>query len=169
MSHFTLKQLKTWWHTEQVLAYERLQCWGLFSLFHTSFFPKNPKSCKSWLDEYVKEPKKAFWETKSNLRGTYLWHYVFTSNCCADIPQNTGAGIINWCFIGWDQLPETHVWVNVIMRLIGPPRGCPLKAMRFPLKTFQGCNPKAIPPTHQPHRSRTCDLWLGSPSANYCV
>lgn len=53
--------------------------------------------------------------------------------------------------------------------LIGPPRGCPFKAMRFPLKKFQDCAPKAVPPAHQPHRSRSCDLWLGSPSANYCV
>lgn len=70
---------------------------------------------------------------------------------------------------GWSQLLETYVSVNVILMLIGPPRGCPSKAMWFPLKKFQDCAPKAVPPAHQPHRSRSCDLWLGSPSANYCV
>lgn len=71
-------------------------------------------------------------------------------------------------FLGFHS-PETRVSVNVMLRLIGPPRGCPLKAMRFTLKKFQGCTPKAIPPAHQPHRSRACDLWLGSPSVNYCI
>lgn len=39
--------------------------------------------------------------------------------------------------------------------------------MRFPLKKFQGCILKAIPPA--PHPCGSCDLWLESPSANYCL
>lgn len=69
----------------------------------------------------------------------------------------------------WNQSPKTHVSLNVILSLIGPPRGCPLKAIRFSLKKFQGCSLKAVPPAHQSHRSRSCDLLQGSPSANYCI
>lgn len=40
---------------------------------------------------------------------------------------------------------ETYVSVNVLLMLIGPPRGCPSKAMWFPLKKFHDCAPKAVP------------------------
>lgn len=64
-----------------------------------------------------------------------------------------------WCFMGWNQSAQTHVTLNVIMRLIGPPTGCPLKAMRFSLKGSHGWT---LLPT-KTHKYRSCDLWLGIP------
>lgn len=67
--------------------------------------------------------------------------------------------------MGWNQSRETHVSLNVILRLIGPPRGCPLKAMRFSLKRYHVWT---LLPTN-PTNSDPVIYELGSPSANYCV
>lgn len=78
------------------------------------------------------------------------------SNC--ELPPSQKRPLC-WCFMGWNQSAQTHVTLNVIMRLIGPPRGCPLKAMRFSLKGSHG---RTLLP-NKPHKYRSCDLWLGVP------
>lgn len=78
------------------------------------------------------------------------------SNCEPPLPKK---GPLCWCFMAWNQSAQTHVTLNVIMRLIGPPRGCPLKAMRFSLKGSHG---RTLLPT-KPHKYRSCDLWLEVP------
>lgn len=45
----------------------------------------------------------------------------------------------------------------------------PIKSHAVSIEEVPGLHPKGHSPTHQPQRSKACDLWLGSPSANYVV
>lgn len=107
---------------------------------------------------------KGPWESQYNLLGIHLWHHGI-KYCWPQLITSKERGTMSWCFMGWNQSPETHVSLNVILRLIGPPRGCPLKAMRFSLKRFHGW---ALLPTN-PTNSHSVIYDLGSPSTNYCV
>lgn len=116
----------------------------------------------------LKKPNKH----QLNLLVIRLVQCVINCHCHPDKPKfetSHEKDIRRWCFADWNQSRETCV-TKCHLEVDWTTQRLSIKAMRFSLKKSQSCTPKAAPPSaHQLHRSRSCDLWLGSPSANYCI
>lgn len=140
------KEKKSCLHVGLFLSFKWHQCLLDSCLCIYKFlFPIEPKCRKKLAGWRCQRSHQGPWETECNLLGIHSWRHVINC-CCRPDKSQLKRGIIGWCFVGCNQSPETHVSLNVILRLIGPPRGCPLKAMRFSLKTFPGLHPKGCFP-----------------------
>lgn len=124
-------------------------------------FSKGPKCCKSWLDEDVKEATKAF--GNPNTTRLEFIYGIMESTTVVQINHNL-------------KHPKKHKHNKLMFHgLKSIARDtcvtkCHLEAdwttQRLPIKShavFIEEVPCLDPPAHQPHKFRSCDLWVGVP------